>query len=142
MIKSLKKGYTLSIMSDLTLALLNLFPVHRHPLSWAAKGDQEQSQGSESRTSCLAFWTSASRAQAPGKMSIFQSIAYFSPWLFGLGKRSSVPSLGRFCHMHKKKKKSHIIHLSLKVFPFSHRAEYTLFKFQWFLSRINKSSPM
>lgn len=66
MIKCLKKGYTLSIMPDLTLALLNLSPIHRYPWSWAAKGDQEPPQGSERRMSCLAFWTSASRAQALG----------------------------------------------------------------------------
>lgn len=66
MIKCLKKGYTLSIMPDLTLALLNLSPIHRYPWSWAAKGDQEPPQGSERRMSCLAFWASASRAQALG----------------------------------------------------------------------------
>ena len=66
MIKCLKKGYTLSIMPDLTLALLNLSPIHRYPWSWAAKGDQEPPQGSERRMSCLAFWTRASRAPALG----------------------------------------------------------------------------
>lgn len=48
-----QEGYTLSIMPDLTLALLNFSPIHRYPWSWAAKRDQEQPQGSERRMSCL-----------------------------------------------------------------------------------------
>lgn len=134
-------------MPDLTLALLNLSPIHRHTLDWAAKWDKEQPQGLERSSELSGLLDQSFQGSAPGEGGVCSGIYclffFLALWFRKVIHCSITGSLGRFCHMHKRKKiKSYSPTYLWKYFPF-HIVENILYlHFSGFFPQNKQVSPM